>query len=398
MNELSTPTPESPPGKHAKTKGVGSIYQRGQTWWISYSVGGKRERESSGSENRADALRLLRDRLGRIGRHEPTGAAINRTTLADLRDISLTAYAANGSRSLTSAQGAFKRLFRYVKPHQKAASVTSDVLMRYVAYAKEMGLAPATTQQTLAFLRHAYHLGHDAGKIGVIPKFPSLKFDNVRPGFFTHADYYAVLGELPDYLRPVLTIAFACGWRVRSELLTRRVRHVDLKNGKMILEPGETKNRKPRNFIFRGLPEVEAAITALVQAALPTTPEGVTALRPDPEAWLFRHPDGTRISSLRTAWASACQRAGVEKLIHDLRRSAARNLIRSGSSEKVAMQIIGHTTPAMLWRYDITADDDLHDAAARLAAYNAQQTRALASVTVQSQNAPETGLTAEKIR
>ena len=67
MNEETpTPTarlPESPPGrsgKQAKTKGIGSIYQRGQKWWISYPVTGVRERESSQSENRADAVRLLK--------------------------------------------------------------------------------------------------------------------------------------------------------------------------------------------------------------------------------------------------------------------------------------------------------------------------------------------------
>jgi hypothetical protein len=206
-----TPTPELPPGrgrKHAKTKGIGSVYQRGQTWWISYSINGVRERESSQSENRADAVRLLKDRLGRIGRHEPTGAAINRTTLSDLKEIILTNYAANGSKSARYAQGAFRRLERYFKPHQKAASVTSDVLMGYAAFAKERGQAPATVQFDLAILRHSYRLGHDAGKVGVVPKFPALKFDNARRGFFTHADYHALRDQLPEHLRPVLTVAY----------------------------------------------------------------------------------------------------------------------------------------------------------------------------------------------
>jgi hypothetical protein len=39
-------------------------------------------------------------------------------------------------------------------------------------------------------------------------------------------------------------------------------RHVDLTKGEIRLEPGETKNRKPRAFPFRIHPELSAAIDA----------------------------------------------------------------------------------------------------------------------------------------
>jgi hypothetical protein len=107
-----TPTPELPPGrgrKHAKTKGIGSVYQRGQTWWISYSINGVRERESSQSENRADAVRLLKDRLGRIGRHEPTGAASSRTPTTTLCAINCPNICAPCLRSPMRADGGSSR-------------------------------------------------------------------------------------------------------------------------------------------------------------------------------------------------------------------------------------------------------------------------------------------------
>jgi hypothetical protein len=43
-------------------RGLGSPYLRRRTWWIRYSVRRKRYRESSESENRADAVRLLKAR------------------------------------------------------------------------------------------------------------------------------------------------------------------------------------------------------------------------------------------------------------------------------------------------------------------------------------------------
>jgi integrase len=52
--------------------------------------------------------------------------------------------------------------------------------------------------------------------------------------------------------------------------------------------------------------------------------------------------------------------------LHDFRRSAIRNMIRAGVSEKTAMQISGHATRSVFDRYDIGSDADLADAADRI--------------------------------
>ncbi|MGA2813321.1 MAG: hypothetical protein ABSG16_18100, partial [Candidatus Acidiferrum sp.] len=50
----------------------------------------------------------------------------------------------------------------------------------------------------------------------------------------------------------------------------------------------------------------------------------------------------------------------------DFRRTAARNLIRSGVSEKTAMRITGHVTREIFDRYDISSEEDLTDAVEKL--------------------------------
>src|SRR3982751_2423446 len=53
-------------------KGTAKPYRRGQIWWIKYSVPGetKPRRESSGSVNKNDALKLLNQRRAEVDRRQ----------------------------------------------------------------------------------------------------------------------------------------------------------------------------------------------------------------------------------------------------------------------------------------------------------------------------------------
>jgi integrase len=79
------------------------------------------------------------------------------------------------------------------------------------------------------------------------------------------------------------------------------------------------------------------------------------------------HRNGKRIRDLRGAWDVACTAAGYPgKLVHDLRRSAVRNMERAGLSRSVAMQLTGHKTEAVYRRYAITSEADLREGVDRL--------------------------------
>src|SRR5207244_4246132 len=88
---------------------------------------------------------------------------------------------------------------------------------------------------------------------------------------------------------------------------------------------------------------------------------------------VFRR-DGVPVRVWRTALRDACRRAQVpHRLLHDCRRTAARNLIRAGVPERIAMLLTGHKTRAVFDRYNIVNEQELLTAGQRLAAYLADE-------------------------
>ena len=204
-----------------------------------------------------------------------------------------------------------------------------------------------------------FRLGKHAGKLGELPFISLLQEDNIRKGFFEPAQCQAVLRHLPDDLKPVVEVAYITGWRVPSEVLTRQWQHVDFDNGWLRLEPGETKNRKGRNF----------PMTERLRAVLQDQRERTSALERSTRKiipWIF-HRNGSPIKSLYTSWKRACRDAGLPgRILHDFRRTAVRNLERAGVPRADAMAMVGHLTESIYRRYAISDEASLKDSAIKL--------------------------------
>ncbi|MFH2093849.1 MAG: site-specific integrase [Pseudomonadota bacterium] len=383
---------------------MGSLYKRGDTWWIKYYRNGKCFRESSESTLKMVAKNMLARKEGDVAQGKIPGVLFNRVTFDELSEDYLTDYRINKRKSLDRAKFSMKHLKKKFEG-TRIPEITTPRIQEYVSdrmkwqckecnskfhiggelkcpecgsESLDKGAANATINRELAALRRILNLGarQTPPRVHRVPYIPMLKENNVRKGFFEHNQFIALRDALPAYLKSFVTFGYKVGWR-DNEISTLTWNNVDLQNGIVTLEVGETKNNDARTvYLDEELKEIFQ--NQWNNRKLKLTP------------FVFPNIEGTsQIVNFRRAWNTACRKIGIgygyklsEKYVHkwegklpagptfhDFRRTAVRNMVRSGIPEKVAMLISGHKTKSVFDRYNIVSDADLKLAAQRQEAY-----------------------------
>ena len=159
--------------------------------------------------------------------------------------------------------------------------------------------------------------------------------------------------------------AWITGWRTPSEIIPLEWRQVDWEAEEVRLDSGTTKNGEGRVFPFTA--ELRSLLDAQRERARGLAARGI------PARHVFVYSAGKKAGQPITqrgyhhAWKRARRAAGLtDRISHDLRRTAVRNLVRAGVPERVAMQLTGHKTRSVFERYNIVSPGDLREAAARL--------------------------------
>lgn len=355
-----------------RAKGEGSLLKvRGCRFWYAQHVhNGKQVRVSTRTEKKMEALAFLRKLMG--DRDEGRAPMTNARKLfyADLRRGLLDNYVERGNKSLrTTASGEdsviglkpLDTFFGYGadKPGPTVGTINTETSRAFARQRLAEGAGNATINRSLACLRRMLHIAHEDGRIHFVPKIRLLKEPPARHGFLELEKFEELVALLPTHLKPLIIFLYWCGVRV-GEALQIEWEQVDLDARLIQLEEEQTKNAEARVV---PLPAI------LVMMLKEVTPK------------VGRVFDGT---NLRVEWQEACAACGLGTrelvkpkegykwyryrglIVHDLRRSAVRNLVNAGVPERVAMKISGHKTRAVFDRYHIVNADDVTRAMQRV--------------------------------
>jgi integrase len=264
-------------------------------------------------------------------------------------------YTLRGLRSMRAAKGRMVHL-KKAFAGMRALDITPDRVRDYQAQRRKEKASPATVNRETTHLARAFRIAVKSGLLTVVPPFPNrLEESAPRQGFFEHAEYLSVRQYLTEPVyQDVLDFAYYSGWR-RGEITGLTWREIDMAGGVIRLDPEREKMKAGR-------------VLPLSEPSKEVLQRRIAARRLD--SLLVFHRDGEPLIDWRKAWANACKFAGFPgRRLHDCRRTAARNLIRSGTPERVAMQLTGHKTRSVFDRYNIVSETDLKAGVDRLAAY-----------------------------
>jgi integrase len=356
--------------KH-KDKKTGEIV-KSRYYYILYRVGGRRIRESSGSESKQVAEQLLQRRLGEAGLGLKPQQDVKNLKYEEVRDAYLAEARNKGlifcqKKNGTEYFNGVQHLDAFFAG-MRVVNINSDLLRQFIETRRKEGAADPTIRRNLAVLRAMLNQARKEGKLRLadIPHFPMPQDSKPRQGFVTPDVFEKLRLALPENLRPLVAFMYYTGCRKgAAQQIVWSMISADCKEVEL---PGEiTKTGEPLTLPLAGagLNEITKLLKKMFRKSGPVF-------------------DAT---NLRQEWCRACHDLGLGVYdvktrrysgltIHDLRRSAVRNLTRAGVPRGIAMAITGHKTEHVFERYNIVNTDDVREALVRLGEYAKIQRRA----------------------
>jgi len=200
----------------------------------------------------------------------------------------------------------------------------------------------STVNKMVSLARRIYYLGMDQGIVKSNPFARRGTFKEEPKGqYIPEKEFWSIYKNLPEYLQPVVLVAYLTGMR-RGEILELEWDRVNLSEGYVDLTPDDTKTDEPRRIYFNS---IEILKNVFVEASKKRRPV---------QNLVFTKTDGSPVPKwyIQKLLKKACQSAGVGHYrLHDLRHTFNTNMTKAGVDQVTIMKLTGHKTNAMFIRY-----------------------------------------------
>jgi integrase len=282
--------------------------------------------------------------LNRRLREIQSGAIHGDQTLGELAEKYLRYKADNGKRSLKDDTRVMNnRLLPYFGSARSIRTLNEANIAQYER--QRIGEVSAyTVCNELSVMRHMLRLARKWGYLDRVPMIELPQKPPHRERYLTEEEIKRLLAACEQsrnpYLSCIVIVALNTGMR-KGEILGLEWERIDLGadlgfSARATLY--HTKSKKPRT-----VPLNRAVIAAL------------SSLEPDEQSRigrLFKKRNGIAWGKIRTAFESACARAGIQRFrFHDLRHTAVSHMVMRGCSLQQVKEILGHSDFRMTLRY-----------------------------------------------
>jgi integrase len=311
----------------------GTVYLRGRTWTIGYTVGHRRFREAIGT-NRQMAEAVLKKRIVQAleGRH----FNVRNEGRIPFSEFAAT-YTERCISVLKSAKTERDRVQFWVREFgsRPIGQISRAELQSWQAL-KRQTCKPATVNRILCRLRHMFNRATDWELLDQSP-MKGIKFlleNNARLRYLTLEECQLLIDSCKaPHLRAIVTIALHTGMR-SGEIRNLQWRDLDFDTGFLIVR--DSKNGETRHV------PMDSTVVALLHKWPRTVGSDI----------VFTNAAGDRIGWMQHGFRKALRRAGLSDLhFHDLRHTFASQWMMAGGDLYVLRSILGHKSVAMTQRY-----------------------------------------------
>lgn len=363
-----------------------SIFRRGSVWYGSYTTpGGKRIKESLGTEDRKQAQELHDRRKAELWRIERLGdfpdvtfeEACLRWLEEKAHKKSLDADKGRIGFWLMHFEGVLLKDISEAKIYAAVSRMTNRKAkerweQRAMSMAKKgldigeykpAAVSTSTKAKHLALMKALMRAAEREWKW--IEKSPVIKVPqerNKRVRWLEPAEAKRLIEECPEPLKSTVEFALATGLR-RSNIVDLKWQQIDLQRKVAWIYPEESKSGRA----------IGVALNEMAEAVL-------RRQIGRHHNWVFVHTesvkrnDGTTTASVRkmrvdsnTAWRAALKRAGIEDFrFHDLRHTWASWLIQAGVPLSALQEMGGWESIEMVQRYAHLAPNHLTEHARQI--------------------------------